>query len=336
MFSLVACVLPYFSHAFEIPPVGDATDWVRDYAGILSVEEEQRLETKVHATEDATHSQIAIVLIPSLSGDVIDEVGPERAEKWWVGYGSVDNGIFVLIAVNDHKRRIDVGDGLEWAVPDILAWNIWDKVMVPYFKRDDYFGGLDKAIDDLSWAIAGEYTREDILDSSNDSSWGDYVWILFTAWIILFMISIFLALLTRTIMGIPNEKWWKIKEGEILKGILPTSGTKKNNKKYKKDMSTNLLLSKDDKKRYKGTLWWSILMTLLWMTVTWFGGIIYFIPLYFVRKWLMFTNITTSSWGSGWSSGSSSSSGSGWRSSWSSGSSFWWGGFSGWWSSGSR
>ena len=110
---LIGIIFPFFSHAFEIPPVGDKTDRVRDYAGVLSTEEEQALENKVHAIEDATNSQIAVVIIPSLSGEDIDELGARWAEERGVGYRGVDNGIFVLVAIDDHKRRIDVGYGLE-------------------------------------------------------------------------------------------------------------------------------------------------------------------------------------------------------------------------------
>ena len=112
-FIVIGIFIPFFFHAFDIPPVGDATDRVRDYAGVLSTEEEQVLENKVHAVEDATHSQIAVVIIPSLSGEVIDELGARWAEERGVGYANVDNGIFVLVAIDDHKLRIDVGPGLE-------------------------------------------------------------------------------------------------------------------------------------------------------------------------------------------------------------------------------
>ncbi len=163
IYSILALVLGFrYAFSFTIPPVWDSTDWVRDYAAVLTTQEEALLEQKVHEIDKKDHVQIAIVLIDSLEWEDIDEIWPIWAQKRGVGYKKADNGIFILIAVKDRRWRIDVGYGLEGIIPDALAFHIGNTYMVPYFKRWDYYRWLLEALNKLEEAVRWEFDMEDI------------------------------------------------------------------------------------------------------------------------------------------------------------------------------
>lgn len=130
---------------------------VNDFTRTLTPEQVQALEYKLVAYDDSTSSQIAVVIINSLEGYDIAEYGLALGRKWQVGGKEFNNGIVLVIAKDDRKVRIEVGYGLEGAIPDITAKSIIDNDLTPNFKEGNYYRGLDKATDDLIKAAAGEY-----------------------------------------------------------------------------------------------------------------------------------------------------------------------------------
>lgn len=130
---------------------------VNDFTNTLTGEQREALENKLVAYDNSTSNQIAIVIIPTL-GDYTDEqVGLEIIRTWGVGNKDKNNGIVVLIAKDDHKIRIEVGYGLEGAIPDVTAKSIIDNEIAPNFKAGNYYRGLDEATDAIIKAAAGEY-----------------------------------------------------------------------------------------------------------------------------------------------------------------------------------
>lgn len=130
---------------------------VNDAANILSPEQRQILEDKLVALDDSTSNQITIVTIPSLNGYDIADYANKLFRDWGIGGKKNNNGILVLIAIEERRVRIEVGYGLEGAIPDITASSIIDNEITPAFKEGNYYRGLDNAIDALSKAAAGEY-----------------------------------------------------------------------------------------------------------------------------------------------------------------------------------
>ena len=90
---------------------------VTDVAGILSPEQKQALESKLVAVDDSSSNQIAVVILPSLDGYPIEEYATKLFRQWGIGNKKTNNGILLLIAVEDRKVRIEVGYGLEGAIP---------------------------------------------------------------------------------------------------------------------------------------------------------------------------------------------------------------------------
>ena len=130
---------------------------VTDIAGVLSPEQKQALENKLVAIDDSSSNQIAVVILPTLDGNPIEEYATKLFREWGIGNTKTNNGILLLIAVQDKKIRIEVGYGLEGAIPDITAINIIDNDLKPAFREGAYYEGIDKATDNIAKAAVGEY-----------------------------------------------------------------------------------------------------------------------------------------------------------------------------------
>ena len=129
---------------------------VTDVAGVLTPEQKQALENKLVAIDDSSSNQIAVVILPSLDGYPKEEYATKLFRDWGIG-GKKNNGILLLIAINDREIKIEVGYGLEGAIPDITALNIIDNDIKPAFKAGNYYEGIDQATDNIAKAAVGEY-----------------------------------------------------------------------------------------------------------------------------------------------------------------------------------
>lgn len=123
----------------------------------LQPEQVQALEQKLVAYNDSTSTQIAIVIIPTTNGNSIEDMALDIMRDWGVGTKANNNGIVILVARDDHKITIQTGYGLEGAIPDLTAKSIIDNEITPNFKQENYYRGLDGAVDALIRAAAGQY-----------------------------------------------------------------------------------------------------------------------------------------------------------------------------------
>jgi uncharacterized protein len=131
---------------------------VVDKTGTLAPDQEQALESKLVAYDDSSSNQIAVVIIPTTGDYDISDVAYQLGRNWGVGNKEFNNGIVVLIAKNDRKVFIATGYGLEGAIPDITAKRIVEDEIVPNFRGNDFYRGIDQGTDALMRAAAGEYT----------------------------------------------------------------------------------------------------------------------------------------------------------------------------------
>ena len=139
---------------------------IHDEAHVLRQETIDLLENDLKKYEDSTSNQIAILLIPSLQEETLEAYSMKVAEKWKLGTKAKDNGVLLLIAIDDHKMRIEVGLGLEGVLTDALCNRIIRNEMAPDFRRNDYDAGVIAAVHSIIQAIGGEYSSED--QNSND------------------------------------------------------------------------------------------------------------------------------------------------------------------------
>jgi uncharacterized protein len=134
---------------------------VHDDAKVLKQETIDRLENQLKAYEDSTTNQIAILTISSLDGDVIEDYSMRVAEKWKLGTKNNDNGVLILMAIDDRKMRIEVGQGLEGVLTDALCNRIIRNEMAPAFRQGDFDAGVTAAVNSVIKGIGGEYKAED-------------------------------------------------------------------------------------------------------------------------------------------------------------------------------
>ncbi len=130
---------------------------VNDYGHLFSREERQALENKLIAWEAATSNQLFIATFESLKGEDLNQISISIAEAWQPGQADRNNGVLITVFMLDRKSRIEVGYGLEGVLPDAIVNDIRLNLMNPYFRAEQYYGGLSKAIDGIVAAVDGEY-----------------------------------------------------------------------------------------------------------------------------------------------------------------------------------
>jgi len=130
---------------------------VHDDAGILSPSTISFLEQSLRTFEDSTSNQIAVLIVPTLEGETIDQFGIRVADAWKLGAKDRDNGVILLVDLEERKMRIEVGQGLEGPLPDAICNRIIRNEMAPAFRRQDYDGGVVASVKAIRDAIKGEY-----------------------------------------------------------------------------------------------------------------------------------------------------------------------------------
>lgn len=130
---------------------------VSDFASVISASEEQELTSLITELQQKTGAQIAVVTLPSLEGGEIDDFTVRLFERWGVGQKGKDNGVMFLASMKDRKMRIEVGYGLEGAIPDATAGRIRRDIITPYFKAGNLGRGIVMGVAALSQEVAKEY-----------------------------------------------------------------------------------------------------------------------------------------------------------------------------------
>jgi uncharacterized protein len=143
---------------------------VTDLTGTLTAEQTQALEARLAALEQRKGSQFLILMLPSTQPQTIEEFSLAVAEKNKIGRGDkIDDGLLLLVAKDDRKARIEVGYGLEGAIPDAIASRVIREYLAPHFRQNDYAGGLDEASAVLEKLIDGEPLPAPMADSPEGS-----------------------------------------------------------------------------------------------------------------------------------------------------------------------
>lgn len=133
---------------------------VNDETSTLSSSEIQGLEKSLYNFENETSNQIVVLMISALEGQSLEDYTYRVAEKNKLGKKGKDNGVLLFIAKEDRKIRIDVGYGLEGALTDAISSQIIRKVIAPYFREGDFYGGIKEGIEAIMLATKGEFKGE--------------------------------------------------------------------------------------------------------------------------------------------------------------------------------
>ena len=145
-----------FAGAQELQAVPQLSAHVTDQTGTLSADERARLEAKLTAFEAGKGAQIAVLLVPTIKPETIEQYSIRAAEAWKLGRKGVDDGVLLVIAKQDKKLRIEVGYGLEGALNDATAKRIISEQITPRFKQGDFYGGIDAGLDVVIRVVGGE------------------------------------------------------------------------------------------------------------------------------------------------------------------------------------
>jgi len=158
-----------FAFAQKYPDKPYPPKLVNDFAHVLSAGDDQQLESKLVAFDDTSSVQIAIVLTDTIGQYDISAYALGLFNKWQIGQKGKDNGVLIFAAIKDRKVTIQVGNGAEAVVPDMLANRIIDNDIKPNFRQQQYYQGLDAASDDLIKLTKGEYKNTNARHASRNS-----------------------------------------------------------------------------------------------------------------------------------------------------------------------
>jgi uncharacterized protein len=144
------------ARAEQTPPPPE--HYFNDYANLVSSEVARRLDERLRAFDEESSNQVVVAVFPELPSPSLEDFTVRTAQSWRVGRKKLSNGAVIFVFVKDRKMRIEVGYGLEGALPDALAHRIIEEEMAPRFRAGDFAGGLDAAIEAVVRATRGEYS----------------------------------------------------------------------------------------------------------------------------------------------------------------------------------
>lgn len=129
---------------------------VTDLTGTLAPADAAAIEQKLAAFEKQKGSQIAVLIVPTTQPEVIEQYSIRVAEAWKLGRKGVDDGVLLVIAKNDRKLRLEVGRGLEGAIPDAIAKRVTTDIIAPHFRKGEFAAGIQAGLDSVVKIIDGE------------------------------------------------------------------------------------------------------------------------------------------------------------------------------------
>lgn len=154
--ALCFALLPILGWSASEVALPTLTERVTDLTGTLSADEKASLTASLTALEKDKGAQVAIVMLPTTQPEAIEQFSIRLADAWKIGRKGVDDGVIIIVAKNDRKMRIEIGYGLEGAIPDAIAKRIVAEQMGPRFRDGDFAGGLKAAVATLDKVIRGE------------------------------------------------------------------------------------------------------------------------------------------------------------------------------------
>lgn len=163
---LLCLVAP--ARAQELQPVPPLAARINDGAGLLSASQRDALEAQLAAFEKQKGAQVAVLTVASTAPEPIEAYSIRVVEAWRLGRTGVDDGVLFIVARDDRRMRIEVGRGLEGALPDARAKQIIADVVAPRFKAGDYPGGIEAGVGAILALLSGEALPPPALDGPGE------------------------------------------------------------------------------------------------------------------------------------------------------------------------
>lgn len=142
--------------AQDVVPVPKLAARVTDQTGTLPPAQRDALEERLRAFESAHGSQVAVLLVPTLGGETIEEFAGRVADSWQLGRKGIDDGVLFLVAMQERRMRIHTGRGVQGTLTDALSKRIVAENVAPHFRAGDYAGGVQAGVEAILKAVEGE------------------------------------------------------------------------------------------------------------------------------------------------------------------------------------
>lgn len=165
---ILASTVTFASHALALD-VPSLSGHVVDPGHVLPASAVQSMSARLAAHETATSNQVVVLIVPSLEGDGLEEFSHRVATTWKLGQTGTDNGVLLLVAIQERKVRIEVGYGLEGTLTDARSARIIRNEIVPRFRTGDFPGGVTAGIDAIIRTIEGTYQASERTASRQDT-----------------------------------------------------------------------------------------------------------------------------------------------------------------------
>lgn len=182
---------------------GSPGSFVNDFAGILKPETISLLNQKLGQFSKDTGNEISVVTIAKLGDETVETYAEKLFQEWGIGKEKEDNGVLLLISLEDREMRIEVGYGLEHLVTDIDSGRIIREILTPAFQREDFDGGVIQTVDTIVGLVGGEQMSPS--QESSTVNWFRYL-----------PYAIFALIYVASILG-RSKSWWA---GGVIGGIL--------------------------------------------------------------------------------------------------------------------
>jgi uncharacterized protein len=165
---LIALTAAGVMAAAQVP---DYNGPINDLAGVLSPEDIRQLEAKAIGYRDQSGSEIGVLIVPTLGDRALEDYAHDVFKTWGIGQKDKDNGVLFLVAVEEHKARVEVGYGLEGELTDLECGRLVNKnsPMAQFFRAGDYPGGVGAVLDGIVQAIGGEYDPPEPKDNGREA-----------------------------------------------------------------------------------------------------------------------------------------------------------------------
>lgn len=198
--ALLICVMLPLAAFTQVPAKPVPPRLVNDLASIFTINEASQLESRLVQFSDSTSNQVVLVTLPSLNGYDKAQMAFSIGSNWGVGGAKFNNGIVILVKPKKGNERgeafIATGYGLEGALPDAICRRVVENEMIPHFRDNNYYAGVDAALNVILPIAAGEYSYQDYKKGEEGSPLG--------AFIVLFLVFIFIALISKKGNGPTN------------------------------------------------------------------------------------------------------------------------------------
>jgi uncharacterized protein len=181
-FSLILLLVAGSSFALDLPSYSSR---VNDFSNTLTLTQLKDLDYKATNIKGA---EVGVVVITTLDGEDIEDFSNKLFKKWGVGEKDKNNGTLLVVAMKDHKLRIEIGYGLEGSIPDIVANHIINDNIKPFLKKNDLAGAINAYLDAVQSSIDNPEVTKKEATSEGSVSWGFWLIIILLGIVVIFFI----------------------------------------------------------------------------------------------------------------------------------------------------